>query len=318
MPPVSQHTFILLKYRTVFMDPSSTAGDGDPSGNNYYRISLFLLLYFLTCQSTTRDAKLSVNAYSGSHKEKTSPPVVAAPKRKKKKIYLTFDDGPNKGTRNVLAIAQREQVPVTFFIIGEHVFGSAEQAATWDSLQVADDIEICNHSYTHAWHNKFAVFYNNPDSVITDFDKTKTALHLTNNIVRTPGRNIWRMDSLNYTDLKKSKAAADSLQKAGYTLMGWDLEWHYDPSTLSVTNTADDMLREVDSVFSNKKTKQPGNLVLLAHDQVYKDPDDSAQLHQFIRQLKQNQNYEFALAGKYPSLRKEMPGNDSVNIKNGH
>jgi peptidoglycan-N-acetylglucosamine deacetylase len=300
------------------MELSSTADDGDPSGSNYYyRVSLFLLLYFLTCHSTTRDAKLPVNAYAGSNKEKTKQPVAASPKKKKKKIYLTFDDGPNKGTRNVLAIAQQEQVPVSFFIIGEHVVGSAEQAATWDSLQTADDIEICNHSYTHARHNKFAVFYNYPDSVITDFDKTKAALHLTNNIVRTPGRNIWRMDSLHYTDLKKSKAAADSLQKAGYTVMGWDLEWHYDPVTLSLENTADDMLREVDSVFVNKKTQRPGNLVLLAHDQVYKDSEDSAQLHQFIRLLKQNENYEFALAGKYPALRKELPGNDSLNNKNG-
>jgi peptidoglycan-N-acetylglucosamine deacetylase len=300
------------------MESSSSADDGDPSGSNYYyRVSLFLLLYFLTCHSTTRDAKLSVNAYTGGNKEKTKQPVAAVPKKKKKKIYLTFDDGPNKGTRNVLAIAQQEQVPVSFFIIGEHVFGSREQAATWDSLQTADDIEICNHSYTHAWHNKFAAFYNYPDSVITDFDKTKTALHLTNNIVRTPGRNIWRMDSLHYTDLKKSKAAADSLQKAGYTIMGWDLEWHYDPSTLALANTADDMLREVDSVFVNKRTQRPGNLVLLAHDQVYKDSEDSAQLHQFIRLIKQNENYEFALAGKYPAVRKEIPINDSVSIKNG-
>jgi peptidoglycan-N-acetylglucosamine deacetylase len=54
--------------------------------------------------------------------------------------------------------------------------------------------------------------------------------------------------------------------------------------------------------------------VLLAHDQVYKDTDDSAQFHQFIRQLKQNENYEFALAGKYPAVRKEIPVNDSVSI----
>ena len=59
------------------------------------------------------------------------------PKKKKKKIYLTFDDGPNKGTRKVLQIAQQEQVPVTFFIIGEHVFASTSQHATWDSLKIA-------------------------------------------------------------------------------------------------------------------------------------------------------------------------------------
>ena len=76
-------------------------------------------------------------------------------KKKKKKIYLTFDDGPNKGTQNVLDIVKGENIPVTFFIVGEHVFASVNQNNTWDSLQMAKQVEICNHSYTHALHNKF-------------------------------------------------------------------------------------------------------------------------------------------------------------------
>src|SRR6476620_5929421 len=49
------------------------------------------------------------------------------PRKKKKKLYLTFDDGPNRGTKNVLHIMQDEKVPVTFFIVGEHVFASSSQ-----------------------------------------------------------------------------------------------------------------------------------------------------------------------------------------------
>jgi peptidoglycan/xylan/chitin deacetylase (PgdA/CDA1 family) len=45
-------------------------------------------------------------------------------KNKKKKLYLTFDDGPNKGTKNVIDIIKDEDVPVSFFIVGEHVFAS--------------------------------------------------------------------------------------------------------------------------------------------------------------------------------------------------
>ncbi|HYG49291.1 MAG TPA: polysaccharide deacetylase family protein, partial [Flavobacteriales bacterium] len=59
------------------------------------------------------------------------------PTRKKKKLYITFDDGPNKGTRNVLDIVQDEGVPVSFFIVGEHVFASPTQARLWDSLKMA-------------------------------------------------------------------------------------------------------------------------------------------------------------------------------------
>src|SRR4051794_3987169 len=56
-------------------------------------------------------------------------------RKKKKKLLLTFDDGPNKGTRNVLHIVQDEKVPVSFFIVGEHAFASAAQQQMWDSLQ---------------------------------------------------------------------------------------------------------------------------------------------------------------------------------------
>jgi peptidoglycan-N-acetylglucosamine deacetylase len=71
-------------------------------------------------------------------------------KSKKKKLYLTFDDGPNKGTRNVLHIVQDEAVPVSFFIVGQHVFASRFQHETWDSLQIAKHIDLCNHSFCHA------------------------------------------------------------------------------------------------------------------------------------------------------------------------
>lgn len=31
--------------------------------------------------------------------------------------------------------------------------------------------------------------------------------------------------------------------------MGWDLEWHYDHKELTVMNSADDLMRQIDSVF---------------------------------------------------------------------
>jgi peptidoglycan/xylan/chitin deacetylase (PgdA/CDA1 family) len=233
-------------------------------------------------------------------KETVQVQVVAPVKKKKKKIYLTFDDGPNKGTQNVLDIVKGENIPVTFFIVGEHVFASINQNNTWDSLQMATQIEICNHSYTHALHNKFETFYESADTVVADFQRAQDSLDLKNNIVRTPGRNAWRIDSLQFTDLKKSKAAVDSLQKAGFIVMGWDLEWHYDHKELTVKNSADDLLRQIDSVFNNKKTKSPEHLVLLAHDQVYGKTKDSAELRQLIQKLKLKEEYELSLVTSYP------------------
>lgn len=264
---------------------------------------LLLLVVLIACTKTYRKSKpanqLAKQPIAAVATKTTTPPR----KKKKKKIYLTFDDGPNKGTRKVLNIVEQEQVPVTFFVIGEHVFASTSQKATWDSLRVQEAIELCNHSHTHAWHNKYNKFYEHPDSVVKDFRRCQDSLQLDNNITRTPGRNIWRVDTLSYTDLKKSAIAADSLQRAGFVIIGWDLEWHYDYKNFSLKNRSDEMMDQIDSLFAWNKTKTPEHLVLLAHDQVYDDADDSAELHQLIKKLKARDEYELLVASKYPGVK---------------
>lgn len=63
---------------------------------------------------------------------------------------------------------------------------------------------------------------------MNDFKRCADSLEPTNNIIRTLGRNIWRSVNISCTDIKKSTAAADSLQKVGFTAIGWNLEWHFD------------------------------------------------------------------------------------------
>ena len=261
-----------------------------------------LLLVLVTTTKTAREGKINYHYNKVPNDQPKETVRASPPKKKKKKIYLTFDDGPNKGTRKVLRIAQQEQVPVTFFIIGEHVFASTTQHATWDSLKMADSIELCNHSYTHA-HNHYERFYQKPDTVVKDFRRCHDSLQLGNSIVRTPGRNIWRVDTLTFTDLKKSAAAADSLQEAGFTIMGWDLEWHYDHKNFTLKNRSEFLMQEIDSLFAHNKTKLPEHLVLLAHDQVYDDSEDSCELHELIKRLKSREEYELVVASKYPGVK---------------
>ncbi len=222
-------------------------------------------------------------------------------KKKKKNIYMTFDDGPNKGTRNVKRIIEEEQVPATLFVIGQHVFGTKWQTTLFDSLDANSLFEIANHSYTHAFQNKYAAFYELPDSVVKDFKRCADSLHLTSNIIRTPGRNVWRTDSLCKTDLKSTIVAADSLYKKGYRAMGWDLEWHFN-SEQRLVQTTDEMLDEIYCAFENNGTQMNGELVLLAHDQVFANTDDSSSLHQFIIQLKKRDEYNFEAVSKYPGV----------------
>jgi hypothetical protein len=169
---------------------------------------------------------------------------------------------------------------------------------------MAKNIELCNHSYSHA-HNHYEKFYQQPDSVVKDVQRTKEELLPDNNIVRAPGRNSWRIDSLHFTDIKKSHAAIDSLQNAGFVVFGWDLEWHYNPKTLEVENSADELLNQIDSMFSKGRTRVKDNLVVLAHDQVYQKSGDSMQLRDFIQKLKKKDEYELSLVSNYPGITKE-------------
>ena len=273
-------------------------------------------LIFLFCLPATLYKPIQKNAFPHvitvtAPKENivVTPAKPAKPKSKKKKVYLTFDDGPNRGTRNVLTIVKDEKVPVSFFIVGEHVFASVGQQRIWDSLKMAEQIELCNHSFSHA-HSRYEKYYQSPDSVVKDFRRTKDSLGLDNDIARTPGRNTWRIDTLNFTDLKKTSAAADSLQNAGFVLMGWDLEWHFDHKTMCVVTTAENMLAQIDSVFKHNRTKNKDHLVLLAHDQAYAKSEDSFQLRQFFQLLKQK-DYELSVVSDYPGTK---PG-DSLAIR---
>jgi peptidoglycan/xylan/chitin deacetylase (PgdA/CDA1 family) len=269
---------------------------------------LLLIFLFPACKDnigTARNVSDRVLARSITFKplktEVVKKPV--QPAKKKKKIYLTFDDGPNKGTRNVLDIVKQENIPVSFFIVGEHVFASAGQSKVWDSLKAAQNVEILNHSYTHA-HNRYDKFYQEPGTVVDDMKRTRDSLLPSTNIVRAPGRNSWRIDSLHFTDIRSSKLAMDSLQRAGFIVMGWDLEWHYDKKTYRVKNTADEMLKQIDSLFKKGKTRMPDNLVVLAHDQVYRSPEDSLQLSDFIQKLKLKEEYELSFVSNYPAIKK--------------
>jgi peptidoglycan-N-acetylglucosamine deacetylase len=282
------------------MDPDSEA---EQAASQILKTT-FITVFFTACHTYKTETSTSVDTIQFSLPDSTGTSISIPPvaKKKKKTIYLTFDDGPNKGTKKLLNIVDEEQIPVTVFVIGEHVYGSKEQTAIFDSLVQNKFVEIANHSYTHGFHNKFSKFYEVPDSVVKDFIRCADSLNLKANIVRTPGRNIWRTANITSTDIKTSLSAADSLQQRSFTIVGWDLEWHF-TNQLGLKNTCDEMVNQVDSMFTKKKTKTLDHLVLLAHDQVYEDASDSGQLHQFIKKLKAKDEYDFQVVSRYPGLK---------------
>src|SRR5687767_9342424 len=68
-----------------------------------------------------------------------------------KVLYLTFDDGPQRGTAEVLDVLKTEQVPATFFLTGSNALNvggiDAQRALVLRTL--AEGHELGNHCYIH-------------------------------------------------------------------------------------------------------------------------------------------------------------------------
>lgn len=291
------------------MNALPVADEGDPAKRLTSSLTAFAFFLYLfvfsacTNKSATKPppAPAPDSNYVKAQEQRKADSIAALP-GKRKKIYLTFDDGPNKGTRNVLEVIRTEQVPASFFVVGQHTLDTRQQKETWEMLKADDSIELCNHSFSHA-HNKYTSFYEDPSGVISDFNQSKNLLGITNNVVRMPGRNAWRIDTIDHTDIAESKAAIDSLHEAGYAIMGWDIEWTFDHKTLAPDADTALLLRRIHNMLEANKTKTSGHLVLLAHDQAYQKEEYVAELRYVIRSLKNNPEYQLVLASEYPGVR---------------
>jgi peptidoglycan-N-acetylglucosamine deacetylase len=227
---------------------------------------------------------------------------IARVSNQKKKIYLTFDDGPNAGTMNVLNAVIDEQVPVSFFIVAKHTRDSREQNQTWEKLKTTPGIELCNHSFSHA-ANRYSRFYKDPSQVVADFIRSNDSLHFNNPVARMPGRNAWRIGDMQHTDVRESKTAIDSVFKAGFKVMGWDVEWGFDHQSFAPDADTALIFRRMENLLRDSATKTPGHLVLLAHDQAFRSEEDVILLKAFLASLKKNPDYELVLASTYPGVK---------------
>ncbi len=274
-----------------------------PPGYPLLVLSLFIIV---SCRERKKETAAEKPVTDSSwlkqqQKQRADSLVKAKRSSLKKKIYLTFDDGPNKGTPNVYRVVHEEQVPASFFIVGKHVFDKPEQRAEWELLKGDSTIERCNHSYSHA-SNHYARYYRDPQGVIADIEHNQQALGFTNRIVRMPGRNAWRTDSFSHTDVKESRAAIDSVRGAGFAVLGWDIEWQFDHKTLLPDTATGLLLRRIYNLLESGGTRTPGHLVLLAHDQAFQKEEELQLLQNVIRELKNNPGYELLTARYYPGI----------------
>lgn len=221
---------------------------------------------------------------------------------KKKYIYLTFDDGPNAGTGNLITVLKKHKIPSTFFLIGRNVSSFPNAKRDLAELNNSLYFQVANHSYSHA-NNKYRNFYSNPENVLKDFNRARDSIREYTLISRLPGRNTWRTPGVNTTDLD-SRSAADLLEENGYKLLGWDIEWGH--KNMKLNKSGRQLMNEIDYIFKNNNTRIKNHMILLTHDQYFNDQVSPQKLDSLIVLLKQRDDIEIRLIKDYPGLHNKV------------
>ena len=215
-------------------------------------------------------------------------------------IYLTFDDGPCKGSEEVDRLATLDSVMINVFVIGHAALSNDSMKLLFLRYENNPMIEIGNHSYSHA-NRKYRRYYEDAAAVLKDFAINRDSLHLENNIARLPGRNYWRVGNWRQDDIVNGKEAADSLAAHGYRIFGWDLEWRCDSVTGLSSRTGREMLDQMNRLVGEGRTFRAGNVVILLHDPQLQNAGFRAELRDFIKRAKEWGNYRIRHLSSYPS-----------------
>ncbi len=221
----------------------------------------------------------------------------------KKYIYLTFDDGPQHGTTTCYQLCKDEKIKASFFMVGQHTLQKSDGRKIVSMIRESyPDFLLANHSFTHA-NGKYLYFYHHPQMAIQDFLQAQDTLHVPYKIIRLPGNRSWvREGEVKATTLVKP--VAELLDSAGYNVIGWDVEWHFNHKNARPVQTPAKLAAEVDSAFARNDSHSPNHVVILSHDRMFQRPGDADSLAKFIRILKQNPQYVFETVDHYPGLKK--------------
>lgn len=246
---------------------------------------------------------LSILSFNGIHPNQSkhhSFPEEYAKQKGPVRLYLSFDDGIADSSQALCRIADSCQIPVNVFLVGKFVLKSDSTKQVWKAMQASPWIEMGNHSFSHA-DKKYHQYYGRPMDVLADFSKNQDSIGFTNKLARLPGRNVWRIGNRSRNDLEDSNAIADTLAGSGYQLIGWDLEWNYSGTDLSLEHE-DDLIFRIQQAIRNNKTFTPQHLVILCHDPALQNPMSQARLLAFIQKIRQDGKYAFSFLSKYPGM----------------
>ena len=85
-----------------------------------------------------------------------------------KRAFLTFDDGPSSNTPAILDILKQENIPASFFVLGNAV----ERQPEYVKRAYEEGHYIANHGYSHVYSKVYA----SPEAVLDEFNSCNTAV----------------------------------------------------------------------------------------------------------------------------------------------
>ncbi|MDR3120146.1 MAG: polysaccharide deacetylase, partial [Clostridiales bacterium] len=136
--------------------------------------------------------------------------IASALNRKKRYVYLTFDDGPSALTQQYLDILKAQDVRATFFLVGVNVakYPRLTQAIYMDRHSIA------NHSYTHNYDK----LYKSASALFSELERwdaqVSSALGFPyhTNVFRFPGGSTY----------KTAKQYRSQVTARGYVYYDWN------------------------------------------------------------------------------------------------
>lgn len=176
-------------------------------------------------------------------------------KEQTKVMYLTFDDGPRKGsTEKILDVLKVKGMKATFFVIGENVERNPEIV----KRIVEEGHGIGIHCYQHDYN----LLYDSVDAYMEDFEKAKKVIYDTTGLqvkmFRFPGGSINDFNKEVYKDIVKET------ERRGYVYFDWNASMEdavKKPSAEKIIHNA------TESTLGRKK------VVMLGHDTVQATAD---------------------------------------------
>jgi peptidoglycan/xylan/chitin deacetylase (PgdA/CDA1 family) len=222
----------------------------------------------------------------------------------KRYIYLTWDDSPQPpGTTNCKKVFHEQNIKATFFAVGFNQVGPYKKRAI-DSIRSSyPEFLLANHSFSHGFNDKYSKFYSPAmmDSAYNDFMKNEQLLNIPVKIIRLPGNNTWAFNGA-ISGQKSENALIKKLDAAGYSIVGWDLEWMQSGKQKAPKQSADEMVKLVNQKFDDGYTNAPNAIVILSHDRLFEKKEFADSLNKFISILKQDPRNVFETIDHYPLL----------------